>query len=259
MGDVMGRRVERIMGTVFSLDVPGASVDEAVLDRAFGVIRAADARFSPYLATSELSRVVRGELVESASSPPFRHVLALADDLWRTSDGYFDARRHRADGRLDPSGLVKGWAAEAAAQVLDEAGVQAYCLNAGGDVLVRGGPRPRDGWRVGIRHPAERAQIVAVLTIRDMAVATSGAYERGSHIRDPHGAQTAGPWASMTVVGPSLTYADAYATAAYAMGRPGLAWVARHPGYGAYAIDHDGIATWTPVADGLLEPRRAAA
>jgi FAD:protein FMN transferase len=258
MGDVMGRRVERIMGTVFSLDVRTEGVDETVLDHAFGVIRAADVRFSPYLATSELSRVVRGELSESASSQQFRHVLALADDLCRTSEGYFDARRHRPDGRLDPSGLVKGWAAEAAAQILDAAGVQAYCLNAGGDVLARGGPRPGGAWRVGIRHPAEPGQIVAVLTVRDVAVATSGSYERGPHIRDPHAPQTAGPWMSMTVVGPSLTYADAYATAAYAMGRPGLAWVAGHPGYGAYAIDHERIATWTPVVEGLLDKRQAA-
>jgi FAD:protein FMN transferase len=253
----MARRVERIMGTVISLDVRTEAVDEAVLDRAIGVIRAADARFSPFLATSELSRVVRGELAESACSPQFRHVLALADDLCRTSDGYFDARRHRADGRLDPSGVVKGWAAEAAARVLDEAGVGAYCLNAGGDVLARGGPRPGQAWRVGIRHPAEGEQIVAVLGVRDMAVATSGAYERGAHIRDPHAPHEAGPWMSLTVVGPSLTYADAYATAAYAMGRPGLAWVAGHPGYGAYAIDHDRIATWTPVVDEILEPRQA--
>jgi thiamine biosynthesis lipoprotein len=252
----MARRVERIMGTVFSLDVRG-EVDEAVLDRAFDIIRAADARFSPYLATSELSRVVRGELAESESSPQFRHVLALADDLCRTSDGYFDARHHRADGRLDPSGLVKGWAAEAATRVLDGADVTAYCLNAGGDVLARGVPRPGDAWRVGIRHPAEPGQIVAVLAVRDMAVATSGAYERGAHIRDPHTHEDPGPWWSMTVVGPSLTYADAYATAAYAMGRPGLAWVAGHPGYGAYAVDHERIATWTPVVDGFLDRREA--
>lgn len=246
------------MGTVFSLDVRTGPVDEAVVDRAFGVIRAADARFSPYLATSELSRVVRGELCESATSTQFRHILALADDLCRTSDGYFDARRHRPDGRLDPSGLVKGWAAEAAAQVLDEAGVEAYCLNAGGDVVARGGPWPGQAWRVGIRHPAAREQIVAVLTIRDMAVATSGAYERGPHILDPYAPHSAGPWVSLTVVGPSLTYADAYATAAYAMGRRGLAWVAGHPGYGAYAIDHSRIATWTPVVDGLLGRGAAA-
>ncbi len=141
--------------------------------------------------------------------------------------------------------------------MLDEAGVQAYCLNAGGDVLARGGPRPGDAWRVGIRHPAVPGQIVAVLAVRDLAVATSGAYERGAHIHDPHARQAAGPWSSMTVVGPSLTYADAYATAAYAMGRPGLAWVAAHPGYGAYAIDHERIATWTPVVDAVLDRRQA--
>ena len=245
------------MGTVFSLDQRGPDVDDAVVERAFAVIRAADQRFSPYLDTSELSRVVRGELEEGAASGEFRHVMALADDLCRTSGGAFDARRHRADGRLDPSGLVKGWAAEAAARVLDEGGVTDYCLNAGGDVLARGGARQSRPWRVGIRHPADPAAVVAVVDARDLAVATSGAYERGAHIVHPRGNRTPASWWSVTVVGPSLTYADAYATAVFAMGPSGLAWVDRHPGYGAYCIAPDGIATWTPVVDPLLHHRSA--
>jgi thiamine biosynthesis lipoprotein len=57
---------------------------------------------------------------------------------------------------------------------------------------------------------------------------------------------------SMTVVGPSLTYADAYATAAFVMGLAGLEWVAGRPGYGAYAITADDRVTWTEEIDRLL-------
>ena len=123
--------------------------------------------------------------------------------------------------------------------------------------MARGVARPARPWRVGIRHPADPASIVAVIDARDLAVATSGNYERGAHLVDPRRGRTPASWWSVTVVGPSLTYADAYATAVFAMGPSGLTWVDRHPGYGAYAIAHDGIATWTPVVDAVLH-RRAA-
>lgn len=248
------RRMETVMGTVVSLDVRDPA-SAATLESAIDVLRDADARYSPYLPDSELSRLVRGELDERQCSGEFRDLLALADDLCRTSDGYFDVRHHRPDGRLDPSGLVKGWATENAARCLDAAGLRSYCLNVGGDVIARGSPEQSRGWRVGIRHPADASKLAAVLAVRDLAVATSGAYERGEHIWDPHTGQPASDWTSVTVVGPSLTYADVYATAAFAMGRRGLAWVAAHTGYGAYAIDADEQATWTATLDELLVPR----
>ena len=248
------RRVDSVMGTIVSLDVRGPA-SAATLEGAVNVLRDADTRYSPYLADSELSRLARGELEERECSAELRHVLALADDLCRTSDGYFDVRHHRPDGRLDPSGLVKGWATEKAAHVLDAAGLHSYCLNVGGDVIARGGPEQGRGWRVGIRHPGDASRLARALEVRDLAVATSGSYERGDHIWDPHTGTPAADWASVTVVGPSLTYADVYATAAFAMGRRGLAWVAAHPRYGAYGIDTDEQATWTTALDELLVPR----
>ena len=181
-----------------------------------------------------------------------RRVLALCDDLQRTSDGYFDARGHRVDGLLDPSGVVKGWAVEEAAWLLEAAGVRHYALDAGGDVIVRGEPEAGRAWRIGLRHPRHADRVTAVLSVGRGAVATSGAYERGGHIRDPHTGREAAGLLSLTVVGPSLTYADAYATAAFAMGPEGLAWVARHPGYGAYACTPDGRALWTGVTERYL-------
>ena len=248
------RRVDPVMGTIASLDVRDPA-SAATLDSAINVLRDADARYSPYLPDSELSRLVRGELDERECSAEFRDLMALADDLCRTSDGYFDVRHHRPDGRLDPSGLVKGWATENAAHVLDAAGLRTYCLNVGGDVIARGSPGQDRGWRVGIRHPRDASRLAAVLAVRDLAVATSGAYERGGHIWDPHTGLPAADWASVTVVGPSLTYADVYATTAFAMGPRGVVWVATHPGYGAYAVDPDEQATWTANLDELVVPR----
>ena len=98
-------------------------------------------------------------------------------------------------------------------------------------MLVRGG-----GWRIGVRHPADPRLLAGVLVLDDGAVATSGAYERGPHVltrtpgRPPTGLR------SVTVVGRELATADAYATAAFAMGRRGPAWTARLRGHDAMSI-----------------------
>src|SRR5207248_3932894 len=102
-------------------------------------------------------------------------------------------------------------------------------INAGGDIRVRGRPTPAPYWRVGIRHPFLRDKAAAVVAATDLAIATSGAYERGAHIVDPHTGRPPGGILSVTVVGPDLATADAYATAAYAMGRAGVDGAARRP------------------------------
>jgi thiamine biosynthesis lipoprotein len=242
-------RVEHIMGTAIGIDMRderGISPD--ALDGIFDWLRGVDATFSPFREASEVCRLGRGELREEECSPRLRHVLALCDDLCRTSGGYFDARHHRSDGAVDPTGLVKGWSIDEAAAMLEDAGARNYCINAGGDVVASGEPAPGRPWRVGVRHPRERDRVAAVLSLRGGAVATSGEYERGRHIVDPHGHRPPSGLLSLTVTGPSMTYADAYATAAFAMGRDGPAWVASHPGYGACAITDAGRIVWTPEA-----------
>ena len=232
-------RVEQVMGTAVGIDVRDDELAAAAVDRAFAYLRRADAQFSPYQADSEVSRLGRGELTLAACSLALRQVLALAEQLRADSHGAFDVRGHRADGRLDPSGVVKGWVVEEAGWILDAAGARNYAINAGGDILVRGAPEPGQPWRVGIRHPLDADAVAYVLELAGGAVATSGAYERGAHIANPVAASTARDWLSLTVVGPSLAYADAYATAGFAMGHDGLAWVNRHAGYRAYGIIED--------------------
>ncbi len=246
-------RVEHIMGTAITIDVREGALDPDDLAAAFDHLRLVDATFSPFRPDSEISRLGRGELAESDCSLDVRQVLALCDDLYRTSGGYFDARGHRPDGHPDPTAVVKGWAVEEAAWMLTEAGGRRFAINAGGDVIVRGGVDDRQPWRVGIRHPHRADRVTAVLALRDGAVATSGAYERGQHIVDPHTGLPPQELLSVSVVGPSLTYADAYATTAFAMGLDGLAWVAAHPGFDAYGITADDRVVWTPGLDGLLD------
>ena len=243
------RRVESIMGTVVSIDVHEPFVAPEVLDAVVAQLRDVDARFSTYKPGSEISRLARGELAEGDCSPDVRHVLAACDHLAVTTGGAFDARRHRTDGTLDPSGFVKGWALEEAAWLIDSAGGRNYWVNGGGDIVARGEATPGRPWRVGIRHPDQADRVAAVLAIRDRAVATSGSYERGDHIADPRSGGTPAGLRSVTVVGPGLAFTDAYATAIYVMGLPGLEWLDAYPEYAALAITDDDQMVWTPGMD----------
>ncbi|NBE85343.1 FAD:protein FMN transferase [Micromonospora rubida] len=219
------------MGTAISLDLaddlPTARLRELAGD-VFAWLREVDARFSTYRADSEVCRFDRGEVPLSEASGDLRTVLERCADLWGATDGFFDAY---ATGRLDPSGYVKGWAAQVASDRLVAGGALNHCLNAGGDVRVRGNSASGRPWRVGIRHPWDESAACLVLTGTDLAVATSGVYERGHHVLDPRRGVPATGLRSVTVVGPDLGVADAYATAAVAMGAAGIGWLDRLPGH----------------------------
>jgi thiamine biosynthesis lipoprotein len=249
------------MGTAISFDIRDPEVPAAAIDAAFDYLRDIDRRFSTYKPDSEVSRLSRGEITPDECSGDVREVLELCERVRLTSEGYFDIRAHRWDGGLDPSGLVKGWSLENAARILEAAGARNYCINGGGDLVLRGGPEPEATWRIGIRHPLEATKLATVVAMRDGAVATSGAYERGDHVLDPFTGLAVAGVLSITVVGPSLTLADAYATAAFAMGPTGLAWIAGLEGYEGCSITADrdgsnGRLNWTEGFDGYFaDPR----
>lgn len=242
-------RVVTTMGTVIGIDLRDPDVATSVVDDSEAWLVDVDARFSPFRPTSEISRLGRAELDPDDCSADVRFVLGRCEALRLESRGFFDIRAAGLRGGLDPSGYVKGWAAEEAAFILEAAGARNYLINAGGDVIVRGEPHPGRPWVVGIRHPVEADQVVARVSppvvFTRFAVATSGGYERGDHIVDPHTGRTPDRWSSITVVGPSLALADAYATTAYAMGDAGLAWLSSRVGYSGYAIGRDLQASWT--------------
>lgn len=237
------RRIEPVMGTVVSFDIRDRGVAPQALDRAVERLHDIDRRFSPYRPDSEVCRLGRAELALDDASLGLRWIMGLCDELARLTGGYFDARRFRPDGMPDPTGVVKGWAVEEAAFILVDAGAANFLVNGGGDIVARGSPEPGSGrpWRVGIRHPLRGELLATVLEVGDGAVATSGTYERGEHVVDPHSGRPSTGLISLTVTGPSLTYADAYATAAFAMGRDGPAWIAGLDGSEAFAVTADGL------------------
>jgi thiamine biosynthesis lipoprotein len=232
------------MGTVVSIELADDQPPEQLRDMIAEVcdwLHEVDARFSTYKAESEVSRLRRGEITVADCSDDLRHVLDVCADLWRDTDGYFDAY---AGGPLDPSGYVKGWSVEVASARLAAAGSVRHYINAGGDIRMRGGNPDGEPWRVGIRHPWEADKVSWVLAVTEGAVATSGTYERGHHVINPRTGKPAQGLRSVTVVGADLSIADAYATAALAMGEAGISWLARRAaeGYQSALVTDDGRA-----------------
>jgi thiamine biosynthesis lipoprotein len=237
------------MGMPVTATVRDPGYDPAALDPAFAWLERVDALFSTYRPQSEIRRLDAGALALADADPLVREVLATCERLRRETAGAFD---DRAGGALDPSGYVKGWALERAAALT---GARELCLDGGGDLVLRG------PWRVGIRHPLRRGLLCSVLEACDGAVATSGAYERGEHILDPRTGRPPRGVLSVTVTGPDLGTADAYATAAFAMGAAGAAWTATLDGYEAMTVLAGGRVLSTPGFRGRspLAARAAAA
>jgi thiamine biosynthesis lipoprotein len=237
------------MGMPVIVDVcdPGAST--AAVDRAYAWLDLVDRMFSTYRPDSEISRLNNGELALVDADPAVRSVLARCAALCAETGGYFDARGSAAGDGIDPSGLVKGWSVEGAARILERAGLRSFSINAGGDVLVRGRAPQGGRWQIGIQHPLQRDAIAAVLAVSHGGVATSGTYERGAHIIDPHSGLPPEGVLSVTIVGPSLATADAYATAAFAMGRDAAAWCSTLAGFEAIVVTDDERVLTTPGLD----------
>lgn len=233
----MTHLVAPVMGTTVSIDIRDPGIGPEVAEAALAVLQALETRFTTFRAGSEISRLGRGELDLADAHPDVREVLDACAVLRAESGGAFDAWR---DGRLDPSGYVKGWAAERAADVLRAAGARRWAINVGGDIVCAGEPVPGVPWRIGVRHPDVAARTVLVLGVRRGAVATSGLYERGAHVVDARDGAVPLAWRSITILAPDLATADAVATAALAMGATGPAWAAAQPGCAVAAIDAAG-------------------
>jgi thiamine biosynthesis lipoprotein len=220
----------------------GEEAADAAVARVYAELTEVDAVFSTYRADSPVSRLARGELTLEDCPADVRLVADRCAWARELTGGLFDA--DRPDGTWDPSGLVKGWAAERAFRHL--AGVDGldWCLNAGGDVLVDS--RSGAPFVVGIQDPRDPAQVCATVSCAVGAVATSGTAARGAHIYDPRSGEAVTGSASVSVRGPSLELADVLATAAFVAGAQWADVVGRVDGYSALQVDLEGRLTSTP-------------
>ena len=262
------QHTEQVMGTAVSILVvdepPGGPLDdatapqpgptgdvtvdtiEAALARAVAELHYVDHVFSTWQPDSAMNRLRRGEIEVADAPPDVGWVLELCERARDTSGGWFDP--WSMPGGVDPTGLVKGWAAELALAELRRAGVRNAMVNAGGDIAVLGEPEPGQPWRVGLRHPTDGDSLMGVVELRgeQRAVATSGTYERGPHVLDASTGEPARGLLAATVVGPDLAFVDALATGLFASGGRALARVAGQRGFSALIVDQDGTFRTTP-------------
>lgn len=232
-----------LMGMPVTVEVVDAWVTPADLEAVYGYFQYVDETFSTYKPTSEISRLNQGLLRLDQASPDMQHIFALAEETRLATDGYFNIHRN---GTCDPSGIVKGWAIDQAAEQLRQKGFQNFYVDAGGDMQTFGQNAEGEPWRVGIRNPFNPAEIVKVLSIQNCGVATSGTYVRGQHIYNPYQPEQAlTEVVGLTVIGPNIYEADRFATAAFAMGLAGISFIEQLTDFEGYQIDANGYAAFT--------------
>ncbi|MEI2732584.1 MAG: FAD:protein FMN transferase [Dermatophilaceae bacterium] len=228
----MSRRafVEQVMGLPVSIHLRGEDLTSETVERtvaaALTELRRMDDLFSTWQSDSPVSRLRRGELSVSQCDPLVAEAQAIGEQARELTAGAFTTTLPDPDGipRFDPTGLVKGWAVDRAGAVLASLPGVAWCVNAGGDVLAgrhRHVPPVGDAaapWRVGIEDPHDRGQIARVVPLTEGAVATSGTAARGAHLYDPATGRAVGRAGSTSVVGPTLVWADIWATALFVGG-----------------------------------------
>jgi len=233
--------VEQVMGTAVSFTIDPGPLDATEVTKALGnacdVLHWADALFSTWIPDSPISRLRRGQLSLADCPDEFDEVARLCSLARDKSGGWFDP--WAMPGGFDPTGLVKGWAVERALDPLIGAGVKTALVNGGGDIATWGNLPTGESWRIGIRHPWREDGLACIITV-DAAVATSGVYERGLHLIDPHTRQPVIRAASATVTGPTLSLADAYATAVAVGGDSAFDLIDELDGFAAYLIRPDG-------------------
>jgi thiamine biosynthesis lipoprotein len=238
-----------VWGTVVGLDVRGEGLDgrvDAAFDDVEAFLREVDADFSTYRADSAITLLRNGILPPHRVPAAVRGVLDGCDRARAISRGAFDP--WAVPGGLDPSGYVKGWAAERAAELLAAAGLDNVCVNASGDIACCGEQAPGEPWTVGVLDPRDTTRVVHVVEVRDGAVATSGLYERGAHVVDPATGRREVRCDSATVVGPDAGLADALATAALVAGEDAASWFAELPGWSLLLVRGDELLGLGPAA-----------
>lgn len=233
------KQTKIMMGMPVSVEIVGSDNQE-LFDAVYEYFRYVDDTFSTYKPDSEISRINQG-LPADQWSKNVVSVMELADQTKQQTNGFFDVYH---DGKLDPSGLVKGWAINNAAELLHKRGVDNFCIDVGGDMQLSGNNEQGQPWQIGIRNPFNREENIKVVALTDQGIATSGTAIRGQHIYNPYAPdQELTEVASITVIGPNVFEADRFATAAFAMGKQGVAFIADMKGFEAYMVMSNQMAT----------------
>ena len=239
-----------VWGTIVDMDIASSVVSEDGLNEAMQQVidfcKQVDTDFSTYIDTSWVTRLRTNQIEITSCPPSVQEVWQLCLQAKHLTDGAFDP--WAVEGGFDPSGLVKGWAADKCADLLVSLDIDHVQVNAAGDLSLRGGFY--DGvvkpWSIGVVNPDNRTEVVKIYEITDGAIATSGTYERGAHIHDPLNGLIAIGAKSATVTGPSGWLCDALATAVMVGGQESAKWFrqAELEGYRVFAVNRHEESSW---------------
>lgn len=237
------RQTRIVMGMPITVEIADLSDNNKIFDKVFAYFTYIDQKFSTYKSDSETTLINEDKIDPKNFSKDMKTVLLLSEKTKKETGGFFDIN---VNGKLDPLGLVKGWAILNAAKILKETGFENFFIDAGSDIQFSGLNKKRESWTVGIRNPFNVGQIVKLVKLKNKGIATSGTYVRGEHIYNPKkNYAPADEILSLTIIGPNVYEADRFATAAFAMGKEGINFIEKLKGFEGYSIDKNGIATMT--------------
>lgn len=244
--------LEEVWGTVVILEVRGESLPtdiENELAEAAKFLHQVDDWFSTYRIDTPISALRMGFAEVSQMPEVIQQVLEQCAEIRDLTGGAFDP--WAVPGGVDPSGYVKGWAADVVADRLVERGFANVAINAAGDLSCRGMQAPNQKWIVGIRHPFDDQEIIGSAELFNTSMATSGEYERGKHIVNPFTKDRNLNLVSASVVGPDGGLADGLATALLIVGLDGLQWFQEFPDWSGFLVDADTVHKFGPAFAGL--------
>lgn len=239
------KKTKILMGMPITIEIIKTDAKD-IFEKIFSYFKYVDHKFSTYKTDSEIGLINNGKVKLNEASEDMKKILRLASKTKKETNGYFDMEMY---GKIDPSGIVKGWAIHNAAKLLKKYGFKNFYVEAGGDIEISGKNNENKDWKVGIRNPFKRSQIIKVLSLTNCGIATSGNYERGKHIYNPFNKKYSDQIASITIVGSNVCNADRFATASFAMGEKGIEFIEKQKNLEGYMINKKGIATFTSGFD----------
>ncbi|EKD43829.1 MAG: hypothetical protein ACD_72C00101G0004 [uncultured bacterium] len=235
------------MGMPVVIDIVDGNSTMQDIDDLFNYFEHIEQIFSPYRETSETCRINRNEILPKNYSDEMKEILTLAEKTKRETNGFFDIEI--IPGKINPVGIVKGWAIYNAAKILEKKGFKNFYVDIGGDIQTSGLNHENKKWQIGIRNPFNHEigqELIKVVYLSGEGIATSGNYLRGNHIYNPFNQnEKLDHSISFSVIGPNVYEADRFATAAFAMDKKGIYFIEKLSGFEGYAVDKHGQATMT--------------
>jgi len=254
------------MGTYVTIDVVGPKTTKEIVDSAFSIINYYDSLFSMTNPASELNKINKNKNSNFKLSNPFKEIFLSAKNISKLTDGAFDitigiisqyydfVNEFKPDNSIlkekisyvdykklklyknqlvkkdkeiviNLGGIAKGYIIDKVRDYFFNNNINNFVINAGGDIYLTE-QMDGSGWKIGIRHPRKKGDLLGNIIVKNKAVVTSGDYEqffyddstRIHHIINPKTGLPANQSISVTVIAEDATLADAMCTALFVMG-----------------------------------------